>query len=172
MIGFPQPEDPYIGILRLDKTFCSEALLIELEANNKVQFNIGDRTNSNHWLESIGYFRDLGEHWRRPALFVQFRRGPMTDEELITKNGKRDQIYIMIKVNDEDVGGAIGLDHIETCLQKAHLSVIPDDNKENGQEVNLIQAVLYNFRSTVQALTRYEEKKREPTQFCIQLRFC
>ena len=134
MIGFPQPEDPYIGILRLDKTFCSEDLLIALEANGKVQFNIGDKTNSNHWLESIGYFRDLGEHWRRPALFVQFRRGPMTDDELITKNGKRDQLYIMIKVNDEDVGGAIGLDHIETCLQKAHLSIIPDDNQGSGHK--------------------------------------
>ena len=89
--GWPLPDDRYIGIIRLDKKFCGQSLLQEIEKRGKFIFDAGDKTNDNHWLESITFPHDIGEKkWKR-ALFIQFRKGDKMETEWITKNEKRDQ---------------------------------------------------------------------------------
>ena len=118
--GFPGPDDAYIGIVRLDQKFCGNDLLHEIEANGRVQFDAGDKTNPNHWLESISFPHNVGENWERRGLFIQFRRGVRIDSDLISNNGLRDLIYIMLNINDEDIlnDDLFNHDLLQTCLQK------------------------------------------------------
>ena len=88
----------------LDRTFCSDSLLHQIEANGDIQFAVGDKSISNHWLESITYPHNVGEPWKRKALFIQFRRGPMDDSELVSKDKKCDKIYIGLKINNQEMG--------------------------------------------------------------------
>jgi len=74
-LGYPAADEPYIGIIRLEKKYCGSQLLHQIEANGHIQFDAGDKTNPNHWLESITYAHSVGEKWQKTALFIQFRRG-------------------------------------------------------------------------------------------------
>ena len=75
--------------------------------------------------ESIIYPRGIGEKWSRTAVFIQFRHGPQEPAELVSNNGQRDQLYIM--VNHRYPTGQMDMEALETCFRKAHLSVLEDD---------------------------------------------
>ena len=102
-----------------------------MEKHRSIQFDIGDRTKSNHFLESITFVNNVGEIWSRTALYIQFRRGAQEELELISKNGKRDQLYVTMHVVNPNFLPFYEFEHetVKTCLQKAHLSVLPDDGK-------------------------------------------
>lgn len=91
-LGWPAAKDRYIGILRLDKSHCGEDLLTAIEHRGKFIIDVGDKTNSNHWLESISYPNKVGEKWQKTALFLQFRKGEYVNKELITSNELKDQL--------------------------------------------------------------------------------
>ena len=97
-LGWPAPEDRYIGILRFDKKFCGRELLEEIERWGKYVIDVGDKTNPNHWLESVSFPYGVGEKGWKQALFIQFRRGEQMDTEMITGNQKRDQDGVTIYI--------------------------------------------------------------------------
>lgn len=119
-------------MLRFDRKFCPTQLLKDISRNRHVLLDVGDVSVSNHWLESITYINNVGEKYERTAMFVQFRRGEKQPKEMITKNGKRDQLYVFMEVVNPNYLEYHGLtaDDIKTCLQKVHLSVMPDDGEQ------------------------------------------
>lgn len=90
-LGWPSAENRYIGIIRLDQKFCGEELLIEIENWGKYIIDVGDKTNPNHWLESISFPHNIGEKGLKTALFIQFRRSDKMDGEMVSMNQKKDQ---------------------------------------------------------------------------------
>ena len=53
---------------------CPEEVLELIEKRNGLHLTAGDKTDPNHFVESISFVRDLGEKWSKTALFAQFRR--------------------------------------------------------------------------------------------------
>ena len=119
--------DPYIGIIRLDRTYCDHELLTEIGNNGMVRFDAGDRTDPNHWLESISYIRGVGEKWSKSALFIQYRHGPKMGGELVSGSGLWDQLYIALNTFDETM---FSEEALQMCLSKAHVSIMDDDGAE------------------------------------------
>ena len=95
-LGWPTSEDPYIGMMRFDRRYCGESLLSEIEKRGKYLIDIGDRSNSNYWLESISFIGVEQKLWKK-ALFVQFRRGEPTDNDMTAKVQDRDQVHFTHK---------------------------------------------------------------------------
>ena len=85
-------------MLRFDRKFCPSQLLRDIAKNRNALLDVGDLSADNHWLESLTYVRNIGEKWEKTAMFVQFRRGLPAQNEMITKNGRRDQLYLYLHV--------------------------------------------------------------------------
>ena len=130
--GYPGPQDSYIGILRLDVRICGEKLLKEIEKRGKFLMDVGDKKDSNHWLESVTFPFDIGEKWGKSALFLQYRKKGYVEGEMLTGNKNRDVVLMLGEVVDHSLFEIEGVDRdlIHTCLQKAHLSVLPDDGAD------------------------------------------
>ena len=118
-------------MLRFDRKFCPSQLLKDITKNRNVILEVGDISATNHWLESLTYVRNIGEKWEKSAMFAQFRRGVPEPAEMISKNGRRDQLYVFFHVVNPNYLEYHGFtaETVKECLQKVHLSVMPDDGK-------------------------------------------
>ena len=48
-----------------------KAILEEIVNHGKIRFDVGDKTDPNHWVESITYTKGHGEAVEKRALFIQ-----------------------------------------------------------------------------------------------------
>ena len=118
-------------MLRFDRKFCPSQLLKDMTRNRNILLEVGDLSADNHWLESTTYVRNVGERWDKTAMFAQFRRGIPAPNEKVSKNGLRDQLYVFLHVVNPNYlqFWDISVEQVKQCLQKVHLSVMPDDGE-------------------------------------------
>ena len=58
-----------LGDFKLSIT--KKAILEEIVNHGKIRFDVGDKTDPNHWVESITYTKGHGEAVQKRALFIQ-----------------------------------------------------------------------------------------------------
>ena len=116
----------------MESSECPLEILELLEKRDGLHLTVGDKTDPNHFVESITFIHSLGEKWKKTGLFAQFRRTEHLEGDLITKNELRDQFFVSIAISNQEIFERYNLkrEDLVGCLERIHLNVIQDDGRE------------------------------------------
>ena len=70
--------------------------------------------------------------------------------EVISENGLDDKVYIMLTVFAGKMFSQMSITHpsLEQCLQKAHLSIIPENDQAQPNTSDYTQVAAYNWNQS------------------------
>merc|ERR1719394_1895147 len=120
--GFPTIKDAYTSLVRFDWKFCGDEVLRGIETG-EIGVTIGDGAYGMHEIDSMIYPRLTNVHKMKHGIFVQFSKLAHSEADTVSRNRKRDVIFISLHFNGEQRWES---ETFRQCLQKAHLSLIPE----------------------------------------------
>jgi len=129
--------DTYMGFLRFDEKTCGEAILADMEYEDSLYLDVGDKSSGSYVIDALTYAPDSNAN--KNALMAQFRKTSAPSGEWSVKKQDEDKFVVSLYIA---AWTSHDYQNIKDCFESAYLYVVEDDG--SAGTVDYTKCALYD----------------------------